>query len=58
MSSGYINAILRNMNPYAQWAVSLYTPSGITIPEIIKLINPMAISIHAPSGNINTVILI
>ena len=41
-------------------AVSSQTPSGNinAVPEIIKLIRPVAISIHAPSGNINIVKLI
>ena len=38
-------------------AVSSETPSGniIAVPEIIKLIRPVAISINASSGNINIV---
>ena len=39
-------------------AVSSQTPSGNinAVPEIIKLIRPVAISINAPSGNINIVV--
>ena len=39
-------------------AVSSQTPSGNinAVPEIIKLIRPVAISINASSGNINIVL--
>ena len=39
-------------------AVSSHTPSGniYAVPEIIKLIRPVAISINAPSGHINIVL--
>ena len=39
-------------------AVSSQTPSGniSAVPEIIKLIRPVAISINASSGNINIVL--
>ena len=39
-------------------AVSSQTPSGNinAVPEIIKLIRPVAISINAPSGNSNIVL--
>ena len=39
-------------------AVSSPTPSGNinAVPEIIKLIHPVAISIHRPSGSINIVL--
>ena len=39
-------------------AVSLQTPGGNinSVPEIIKLILPVAISIYASSGNINVVL--
>ena len=58
MSSGYINTVPRNMNPSAQWLSHCITPSGIKVPEIIKLISPVAILIYTPSGNIDIVILI
>ena len=39
-------------------AVSLHTPSGNinAVPEIVKLIHPVAIAINAPSGKINIVL--
>ena len=60
MSNGCPVAILIHsleIQPIRPVAVSLYTHSGITVPEIIKLISPVPISIHAPSGSINIVIL-
>ena len=57
ISSAYINTVHRNMNPYGQWLSHCLRPVALRSLEIIKLISPVAISIHAPSDNINIVIL-
>ena len=46
ISSGYINTVPRNMNPFAQWLSLCIHTSGITIHEIMKT--------HKPSGYLDT----
>ena len=55
--SGYVNTFPRNINPHAQWLSHYIRPVAIKIQSLkFKLIRPVAISIHTPSGNFNTVL--
>ena len=63
--SGNINTVTFEINLYAQWlseygrnwdAYAMFSGNINMVPEIIKPISLVAISIHTPNGNINVVL--